>query len=74
MSAIERNGKFVGVEIDGYFIYFNGIEGEFIKEDDEGNYFVETDIYKLDPKTNKETCKVIKKHKKLDGTKVPEKK
>lgn len=27
-----------------------------------------------DPKTNKETCKVIKKHKKLDGTKVPEKK
>ena len=27
-----------------------------------------------DPKTNKETCKVIKKHKKLDGNKVPEKK
>jgi hypothetical protein len=27
-----------------------------------------------DPKTNKETCKIIKKHKKLDGTKVPEKK
>lgn len=27
-----------------------------------------------DEKTKKETCKVIKKHKKLDGTKVPEKK
>ena len=27
-----------------------------------------------DEKTKKETCKVIKKHKKLDGTKIPEKK
>ena len=25
-----------------------------------------------DEKTKKETCKVIKKHKKLEGTKVPE--
>lgn len=27
-----------------------------------------------DPKTKKETCKTIKVHKKLEGTKVPEKK
>ena len=27
-----------------------------------------------DEKTQKETCKTIKVHKKLDGTKVPEKK
>lgn len=54
MATIEKDGKFVGVEIDGYFVYFNDIDGVFIKEDKEGNFFVETDIYKLDPKTNKE--------------------
>lgn len=41
------------------------------------NYGVAAETEKVcvtDQKTKKETCKVIKKHKKLEGTKVPEKK
>jgi hypothetical protein len=51
MPAIIENDKVVGIQIDDYLVHFVG--DEFLKEDDSGNLYIETDIYKLDSTTNK---------------------
>jgi hypothetical protein len=51
MPAIIENDKVIGIQIDDYLVHFVG--DEFLKEDKDGNLYIETEIYKLDPATNK---------------------
>jgi hypothetical protein len=55
MPAIIENDKVVGIQIDDYLVHFVG--DEFLKEDADGNLYIVTDIYKLDP-VSKEKVKV----------------
>lgn len=51
MPVVKKNNKVEGIEIDGFLIAFPENDSELIKEDKDGNMFINVDIYKLDPKT-----------------------